>query len=492
MSNNDSLALKDPGLKRRLGVPSIVFAVVAWAAPLLVVQGLMPSMVVYSRNSLLLAFAILTIILIFFGVGYTNITKHVQNPGAYYAYITAGLGKSAGLGGAFVAVFGYGLLLLSTWIAFGTFFRILVMEYGGPEVPWFVWAFIGAIASGIIAYVRVDLSTKVMMVLLICEALIIIIFTVAVFVKGGPDGVATVPLTPKGWGQGSIALGMLYATLCFIGFESSTIYREEAKDPIKTITTATYIAIIGIGVFYLFSAWAMLTALGEEGVMNLGFDKASTLFNELCVTYVSAVMPKVTNIMICTSTFASLLAQHNSISRYLYSLGKDGIIPAKFGMAHPKHRSPSFAVIVTTIAEFAVILLVMICTKFETAGDVAYMIYVRVNGLGTMTVIVLMVLVSIAILVFFAQKRRKKDGETPEVSEGGLFKTIIAPIIALAGLFVLFVMVVVNVNELIGAGPVASILMTIIILPVVFFVGFGLATRLKKTNPDIYNKIGRN
>lgn len=488
MSERSIKLSNDPGLKRRLGVPAIVFAVVAWAAPLLVVQGLMPSMVVYARQSLVLAFFLMTLILLFFGTGYANITKHVDNPGAYYAYVTAGLGRSAGLGGAFIAIFAYAMLMLSTWVSFGTFFRTLVMMFGGPDIAWFVYSLFGALLSGIVAYIRVDFSTSVMMVLLACEAILVAMFIIAVIIKGGPDGgMSITPLTPSGWSSGgSLALGMLYAMLGFIGFESATIYREEAKDPVKTVTISIYTAIIAIGVFYMFAAWAMLTALGDSGVVSLGFDQVTTLFNDICNTYIGPWVPVLTNIFICTSSFACLLAQHNSLSRYLYSLGKDGIIPARFGIAHSKTGSPAFAVIIVTIASFIFIFISMCISGFTFAGEEAYDIYIKCNGFGTLTVIVLMLIVSIAILSFFVKRKRNGD------DIGSVFKGIIAPVIALIGLLIMFVLVIMNLGSVTGFSYVASAIAAIIIIPAVFLWGFGLAERIRKRSPEKYQKIGRN
>ena len=87
-------------------------------------------------------------------------------------------------------------------------------------------------------------------------------FNLRVFFDGGPDGPPLNALTWEGASTGNFGLVLLFAMLCFGGFESSAIYREEAKDPNKTIPRATYVAVILIGLFYLVAAWAMLTALG--------------------------------------------------------------------------------------------------------------------------------------------------------------------------------------------------------------------------------------
>lgn len=263
---------RDPGsespatLQGNLGVASIFFSVVAWAAPLLVVVGLMPSMIGFAGYGILSGFAATTAILMLFSVGYTTVTRYVERPGAFYAYITAGLGREAGLGGAFVAVSGYLMLLLSTWVALGYFTRQLVVDtFHGPDLPWYLFSIVGALIAGAFSFLSIEFSAKALVIALVLEVAVVVVFDLFVFTDGGPDGVSTAPFTWEGATSGSVGLAMLYAALCFIGFESSAIYREEAKNPKTTVARATYLAVIAIGGFYLVSAWGPTHRAGPAG-----------------------------------------------------------------------------------------------------------------------------------------------------------------------------------------------------------------------------------
>ena len=279
----------------------------------------------------------------------------------------------------------------------------------------------------------------------------------------------------------NFGLAVLFGTLCFIGFESSTIYREEAKDPEKTVARATYISVITIGIFYLISSFMMLTALGSEGVMALGLDKASTLFMELTTSYVAKIVADLAQVFLVTSTFAALLAQHNAVTRYCYSFGKDGVLPEKFAQVHPKFGSPYMASIFVTVLELVFVIAITIGTGLDAAGSVAYVLYMRINGLGAITIIFLMCLVSVAIIVFF-----RKHNNT-EVSQ---WKVLIAPVIGLAGLLFLLVLAIGEADMLIGLSKGVSIGLTVFI-PIVFLCGCMYARRLKNQKKEVYMKIGR-
>ncbi len=148
----------------------------------------------------------------------------------------------------------------------------------------------------------------------------------------------------------------------------------------------------------------MLMALGENGVVALQLDEASALFNVLAESFVGQWLSKCVSVFIITSTFAALLAQHNAVARYAFSFGTDGVLPKLLAKVHSRYGSPYMASVAVTILEVIFVLAIMCGTGFDPAGVVAYVLYMRINGLVVMTVIVLMCLVSLAIWQFLTLK----------------------------------------------------------------------------------------
>jgi len=443
----------------------------------------MPSMIAFGGSGIIAALAVSTVILLLFSVGFTAVTRYVERPGAFYAYITAGLGKDVGLGGAFLAMSGYLVLLLSTWAAFGVYGRQLVVDtFHGPDLPWYLYGIVGAGLAGVAAYRKIEFSAKTLGVALILEVVLVVVFNLRVFFDGGPDGPPLSALSWEGASTGNFGLVLLFAMLCFGGFESSAIYREEAKDPNRTIPRATYVAVVLIGVFYLVAAWAMLTALGSQGVADARAGGAvASMFGDLAAAYVGNVVPGIINVLVISSTFACLLAQHNAVARYAYSLGKDGVMPGILGVAHPRHHSPFVASLIVSGLEIAAVVIIAVATAFDSAGTDAFTVYIRLNGLGAIVVVALLVLVSVAVLVYF--KRHKVPGR-------GAWKTTVAPTLALVSLAIVLALSFLNVDALIGAGSLASLSFTLFI-PLVWVGGIAYARWLKKSKPAVYEKIGR-
>jgi hypothetical protein len=89
----------------RLGVPAVLFFVLAGVAPLTVAAGVIPT--AYATTGLTAipaAFLVIAVILALFALGYVAMARAIPNAGAFYAFIAAGLGKVAGVAAALVAL----------------------------------------------------------------------------------------------------------------------------------------------------------------------------------------------------------------------------------------------------------------------------------------------------------------------------------------------------------------------------------------------------
>ena len=104
----------------RLGTAGLLLSVLAATAPLMVVAGVMPTtFAVMGISGQPLLFVILGVVLALFSVGYAEMSRHVHNAGAFYAYIARGLGGTAGAGAAIVALVAYSALQIGIYGIFG-------------------------------------------------------------------------------------------------------------------------------------------------------------------------------------------------------------------------------------------------------------------------------------------------------------------------------------------------------------------------------------
>ncbi len=251
-----------------LGVGLIVFFVVSAAAPLTALAGGVPiGMLLGNGPGMPALFVAVMILLAVFAAGYTAMARHVANAGSFYSFAALGLGRPAGGAAALVALLGYNCMQIGLYGLFGVAGAAVFGAFG-IELPWWVFVFVALALVSVLGYRQVDLSAKVLGALVIAEYAIVLILDVAVLAQGGADGFNAVPFEPSTVLAGTPSIALLFCFACFMGFEASTIYAEEAKNPRRTVPMATYISVVVIGVFYAFSSWCMVMAAGAGQLVD--------------------------------------------------------------------------------------------------------------------------------------------------------------------------------------------------------------------------------
>lgn len=424
-------------LRGNLSVTSIVFIVVAAASPLGVIGGPVPLGIAGGNGAgFPFSYVIATVVLLLFSVGFTQMTRFVLNAGAFYAYIGTGLGRSLGLGAAFVALLAYLALEAGVFGLFGPGMAELAKAYGGPDLPWWVWSAACFVLVALLGYRNIELSGKLLAVLLIAEVAIVVLLDAVVIASGGgPEGFATGIVTPDQIVSGAPGIGILFAILSFVGFEATAVFRDEARDPDRTIPRATYISLIAIGVFYTISSWVLISANGESDIVANAAENSGTILQSTTEIYLGAVGGHVVQLLFVTSLFACILSFHNISSRYFFQLGARQVLPARWGQAHPRLGSPARASLAAS-AVTGVLVLSAVLLKLEPINQ----FYTLLGGISSVGVVLLLVLTSVAVLKFFAQNQ----------PGGPVWQCRIAPSLGLLGLLCFLAIILVNLPSLVG------------------------------------------
>lgn len=476
-SVNDPPAGEAPRtLQGKIGVVELMLTVLAFSAPLTVVAAFAVFVLTYN-SSAPIAFLVAIVLLLLFSVGYTTMTRYLPNPGAFYAYITAGLGRHTGLGSSFLAMFGYVTMGVGTVAFFGTIATTLVSEtFSGPSIPWYVYSLLCVVVAGVLGYFRIDLSAKVLSVVMGLEILIVLIFNAAVLIKGGPEGRSLEPFSLGGFAAGDVGLAVLFAATCFLGFEATAIFREETKDPDKTVPRATYGAVLFIGVFYLVSIWLLIVAYGPSQAQNVAIADYSGMFPNAVHSYVGAWATDVVRVLLCTSIFACLLSVQNILARYAYSLGVDHVLPGALGKVHPKHGSPYVSSLVITS-----VLLVVLAGVAIVKADPGK-VYASLAGTGGFAVLVLMFLTGVSALVFF---RKRTD-----ITERRVFHMVVAPLLSVISLGTVLFLAITHFTSMTGGSTGQAVALQASVWAT-FIAGVVLAAVYRARRPGTYERIGR-
>jgi amino acid transporter len=478
--------------RRALGVPDIVFFIVAASAPLTAVAGGQAvSYLVTGNRGIPFLFIPLGIVLILFAAGYAAMSHHMTSAGAFYAYVAQGLGKVAGVGTAFVALIAYNAMQIGIYGLFGVAFGAFMDSELGISLDWWAWCFIAWGVIAVLGVLQVDLNAKVLAVLLILETLVVLLFDIAVAADPGPQGLTFVPFDPTIALGTAVGAALAFCMASFVGFESGAIYSEECRNPRRTVARATYIAVALVAACYAISSWLLAVSIGPDtivdpealvagGFATAGAPDPTTVLIGSGTERLGSFWGDSALLLFGTSLFAALISFHNAVARYVFSLGRESILPPVFGRVQERTGAPYVGSISQSVLAIAVLAIFALADE-----DPVLTLFTWLTNLGALGVILLLALASFAVVRFFQRH--------PEFGEG-TYSRRIAPTIAGVCLSAMFIVALLNFNVLITGATDAPLDEKSIMLPAILIggglAGLALGLALRARNPAVYARIG--
>jgi len=463
--------------RSRLGTAAVVFFVMAAAAPLTVTAGgATAGFAITGSTGIPIAYLAVAAILAVFAVGYVAMSRHVVNAGAFYSYVSRGLGKPAGVAAAFIAILAYNAMQIGLYGGFGAVLSGFLDERFGVSVSWWACALAGWAVVAVLGVLRVDINGRVLAIMLLAEIAIAALFAVVMVANPAEGGITVSTLSPGFLLTAGIGAALVTAVTGFVGFEATVVFSEETRDPKRTIARATYIAVAVTGLLYGLSAWALTVATGPDKIVAAAQEHSTELIFTLVQPHVGQFLVDIGHMLFITSLFAALLSFHHTVGRYLFSLGREHVLPGGLGNTSRRTGAPKAGSITQTVLAFVV----LIGYAFAGADPIVHLFF-WVTVTGGLGVLILMTLTSAAVVGFFARDRR---GEP-------FWHRIAAPFLATALLGWVLYLTVDQFAVLLGVDPADPLRWA---FPASFAVaavlGLIWAGLLKAWRPDIYDTIG--
>jgi amino acid transporter len=354
-----------------LGLLGILLLAFSSAAPLVGCLGNIPLAVAFGNGvGAPAGFIVAMVVLLCFAVGYVAMTRRLSATGGFYSFISNGLSKPLGLASGLSLMLGYLCVQVAVLGAIGYFGAAALEEAFGISLSWLVIAGIALVLAAVASYFGVELSAKVLGVFFVLEIIILAIVNGAIFIDGGPEGISLEPVNPVNAFSGiAPGIGIFFAFWSWLGFEVVPNYAEESKNPKKLVPLATYLAVIGIGLILFVTAWATVTGFGTSQVVEETTALHGLSYISLAQSYVGAWAADCINWLVITGCFASILAFHQTVSRYIYAIAREGVLfPNKLAHTHPRFGSPHNAAVATF---FGAALILGLFTAFYFAAPSA-------------------------------------------------------------------------------------------------------------------------
>jgi amino acid transporter len=468
----------------RLRTGGLLLSVLAATAPLMVVAGVMPTtFAVMEIVGQPLLFVLLGTILVLFGIGYAEMSRHVHNAGAFYAYISRGLGGTAGAGAAMVALVAYNALQIGIYGIFGFEVSSLFATYADLEVAWWIPSLVAALVVGVLGWLKIDVNARVLGVLLVIEVLLVVIFDVAAIADPAGEGLSTHAFNPDTLTGAGVGTALCFCIAAFLGFEQAPVYAEETSRPHVLVPRVMFLAVVGVAVFLALSSWALTVATGPSAVVAQSQEHSAGLLFVLTEDRLGATFTDVLHILFVTGMFAAMLSFHNVVARYAFAMGREGLLPAAFGRTTGASGAPGTGSLLQTVVAVAAVLAFAVADDKPT-GDPTWPVlnlFTWCGNIGSLGVIVLMAAASASVVVFFVRRG----------AAGAQAWRIATSVISGLALLVIAGYTVKDFDVLVGTGPNSAlswILPGVIGLAAVAGLVQGLIMRAR--TPEAHARIG--
>ncbi|GAA2592416.1 APC family permease [Streptomyces roseoviolaceus] len=468
----------------RLGTGGLLLSVLAATAPLMVVAGVMPTtFAVMGIVGQPLLFVLLGVVLILFSVGYAEMSRHVHNAGAFYAYISRGLGGTAGAGAALVALVAYNALQIGIYGIFGFEVSGLLATYADVQIAWWIPALLAALAVGLLGWLKIDVNARVLGVLLVIEVLLVVIFDIAALADPGKEGLSLHAFNPDTLTGAGVGTALCFCIAAFLGFEQAPVYAEETSRPHVLVPRVMFFAVGGVAVFFALSSWALTVATGPSAIVGTAQKQSAGMLFFLTESRLGGTFTDVLHVLFVTGMFAALLSFHNVVARYAFAMGREGLLPAAFGRTSGTSGAPGTGSLLQTAVAVVVVAAFAIADDKPVGDPTApvLQLFTWLGNIGALGVILLMAAASLSVVVFFVRRG----------AAGAQAWRLVTSVLSGLALLVIAGYTVKDFEVLVGAGPDSSlswVLPGVIGLALVAGLLLGLVLRARA--PEKHARIG--
>jgi amino acid transporter len=502
-----------------IGIIGLVVGAAGAVAPLAAMFFNVPNIVTQAGAAVPLVFLISLVGMVLFAVSLVYFARRISSAGGLYTWVTHSLGQGAGFYAGWLMLGGYALFEAASAAAFGgltdstlSSFKILFLPGG-----WVTYALLSIIVVSVLTYFDVKWSVRVLTPFLALEVASLFVLDVVIIARGGAQGqdflhtFTTAGTALHGVFPGGalgIGVGMALGVWSFVGGEQGVAFGEEVRFPRKAIPYGLFGVFAGVGALFVLTTYAAVIGEGWQQTMKtLGnVAIAPQPYFDLATRYVGGWLVPVLYLTISTSTFAAIISFHNGMVRYLYSMGRESVLPTWFGKTHARWHSPYTASLVQSIFSIVVVLfLAAIFQKTNADGSTSYAFffsagagYSQTNGIfsyswlaiiGTIAFIIVYIMVNISAPVY-----ARKQGELNWLTH------LVAPILSsLVLLIPLASFVLPAIPGPIGAFatstglfPTPFPLNILPIFPVIWIViGLAYTAIMRRIDPDRFERLGR-
>ena len=316
----------------------------------------------------------------FTAYSYAKMSSEFPIAGSAYSFVQRGLNPHVGFVIGWLITIDYVLApavlisLAASWISGGIF----------TSVPNWVWVILIVLFNSFINIrgIKVTAQTNTVMLILELAAIALFLFFSIKYVVTNNLGFTLEPIYQPGKIDFQfIASATAVAVFGFIGFDTIATLSEEVQNPRKTVGKSIILALLIIGALFVVQSY--MAAIVHPNYEDL--DPAMAFFDIAKQCGGTFMYMFLLIIAVIAVGIANALAVQTGVSRLLYSMSRDGMLPASGFLCkiHPKFKTPVNSVIfvgVVTLALAMVPVDVLLCLiNFGALTTYAFMNLTTLN-----------------------------------------------------------------------------------------------------------------
>ncbi|RID85930.1 APC family permease [Peribacillus asahii] len=363
-------------LVKSLKLHQVVFMGLAWMTPMIffTVYG-----VAHEAADGMMAAAYLTafIAIFFTAYSYSRMVKAYPIAGSAYTYTKKAINSKAGF------LVGWALLMdyiFSPIIAILTFGIFMNTEF--PAVPVFVWIIVMNVILAVVNIVGIKSAARVSGMSVLVQIGFILLFCILIIkdILNGETGAHSLfSITPFFSGDtafSSVFSGAALICFCFLGFDAVTTMAEETIDAKKTVPKAIFLIIL-----IAISMYMAVSYLTQIAYPDFAFANPDNAAYSLIQLVGGNLLSSLFIMILIVATFTQGVSSVTSVSRFLYALGRESILPKKlFTTLHPKYKTPAASILfVAIISLSAVFINLDTAVMFVSFGALTAFVFVNLS-----------------------------------------------------------------------------------------------------------------
>ncbi|MDQ6942450.1 MAG: APC family permease [Candidatus Eremiobacteraeota bacterium] len=334
-----------PRMRRVLGLRDLVVVGAASMGPAFSLATTLAAMIAAAGRWTWLALVIVTVLMVMIAAGYKRLGERMRNAGSSYSWIRAAFGPEAGAYGAWILLVASMFAVLATALPAGTYtLDLLRPELAGNALAVALAACGWIVATALLLWYGLRPTTLLALLLLVAE---IVVLGAAATASAGHARAGAVAFSGAPLAWGGMASAIVLGVWLIDGWESCASTAEESQGAASAPGAG---ALIGLGLtsaLLLAAIWAF-TRIGSAGGFAAHESDALAYVGEL----LGGGWTKLLSITVLVSLAASLQTTLVYLSRSVYAMGRDGLLPRALGELD-RRAEPAASIALITVLSLA-------------------------------------------------------------------------------------------------------------------------------------------